>query len=201
MPESIESHIASQYRRVAWIVPIRGSPPWEGATGADIALSGTPRSRSSEDVDINILWTHESVRTFWEFLVRELRMSMQLGRISVSYHAAASTSTFQSHMKPQNRTSQPSVDRAVPGSVGASSNLGVSASSLPPRSLFIDYIKVYCDAHQAMRLRSVLDAWAFKPDKPALVIEGNRSQSRKIRVLKCARFVLMDENAAGMLVS
>ena len=52
-----------------------------------------------------------------------------------------------------------------------------------------------------MRLRSVLDAWAFKPDKAAPVIEENAKQNRKFRVLKCARFVLLDENAAGMLVS
>jgi hypothetical protein len=57
---------------------------------------------------------------------------------------------------------------------------------------FVDHIKVYHDAANSMQLRNLLDAWAF---------QSGEAGAHKVRLLKGARLVLLDERSKGMLVS
>lgn len=78
-------------------------------------------------------------------------------------------------------------------SAGATDEIEVeteSGPSLSPLSV-LDHIKVYHDAPSAMHVRNALDVWAY-------IVPG---QEHKIRVLKHARLVLVDERAKGVLIS
>ena len=60
----------------------------------------------------------------------------------------------------------------------------------------IDYIKVYLDAPRSFYVRSALDAWSYQlPSKSA---DG---RLQKIRVLKSARLLLLDDGFQPVLVS
>jgi len=70
---SIGALFSSIYSRVAWLIPVRGLPPWEGASRASIALSHVPGSLKgdrhlSAGSNSVIIWTYSSFRHFWTFL-------------------------------------------------------------------------------------------------------------------------------------
>jgi hypothetical protein len=69
------------------------------------------------------------------------------------------------------------------------------ASASRSRLANIDYVKVYCDAPQAMLVRQALGQWAYKEDSRA---EG---PMEGIRILEFAKLVLVDERGEGVLVS
>ncbi|KAI9513476.1 hypothetical protein F5148DRAFT_1155943, partial [Russula earlei] len=45
---SVEALLSSTYSRVAWLIPVRGSPPWEGVSGASVALDGQPSASGGD---------------------------------------------------------------------------------------------------------------------------------------------------------
>lgn len=63
----------------------------------------------------------------------------------------------------------------------------------------IDHIKIYHDTRFTMAIRNILDAWRFD------AVEGTTATGepniKKIRILKGARLVLLDERSKGVLVS
>jgi hypothetical protein len=66
-------------------------------------------------------------------------------------------------------------------------------TALPTPLDGMDYIKIYQDAQAAMLVRNALDLWGFAdPTTP--------EKTRKRRVLKGARLVLVDELDEGVLV-
>ena len=77
--------------------------------------------------------------------------------------------------------------------------------------LEVDHIKVYHDVTCALHIRNVLDAWGY----PNTTLDGsfeahgrdkntgkdNRPKTKKIRILKGAKLVLVDERSKGVLIS
>ncbi|KAH7883056.1 hypothetical protein F5I97DRAFT_1930647 [Phlebopus sp. FC_14] len=94
---SITQLLNSGFRRGAWLVPVRGSPPWDGATTALILdsgrnISGASSSSPSEHTgslsSCRITWTRKSLLSFWKFLV-SIQQAKKLGPMSLSFHAAS----------------------------------------------------------------------------------------------------------------
>ncbi|KAJ3487409.1 hypothetical protein NLI96_g3568 [Meripilus lineatus] len=192
------------YARFAWVIPIRGTPPWEDCTGAVIAcvsdsLSSLPTPPTSKDRDISgapyIVWTADSVRSLWDFLLK-VREVNSLGLLALSFHAAPIASRLPTAAGPRNQPPQV----ATPyGPTHNCDNTSVSS---------VDHIKIYHDSQYTIAVRNVLHAWAFKysekptrgrqgevPDRPEDV--GNLT--KKIRIFRGARLVLLDEIDEGIL--
>jgi len=71
----------------------------------------------------------------------------------------------------------------------------------------VDHIKVYHDVEYAMFLRNVWDAWGFSLQAEGVegVLDQDRrgesgTKMRKVRVLKGAKLVLVDERSTGVLL-
>jgi hypothetical protein len=64
----------------------------------------------------------------------------------------------------------------------------------------IDYVKVYCDAPRAMRVRRTLSQWEYKEDISGRA-EDPGECAEAIRILEFAKLVLVDERGEGILVS
>jgi hypothetical protein len=91
-----------------------------------------------------------------------------------------------------------SKNMGTPAVVGAraESSTPVHICRVPLTS--VDHFKVYHHAENAMYVRNVLDAWGF----PApLDGDGAMGKMRKIRLLKGAKLVLVDEKSNGVLIS
>ncbi|TFY82373.1 hypothetical protein EWM64_g1645 [Hericium alpestre] len=202
-PASLSTLLASSYARVAWVIPVRGAPPWDGASSASILdePDALPRSPAKEgtDEELDVLWTHRAVLQFWDFL-RQSMSAPLLGPVSLSFHAAPASSlpsTFSdSYLYPgQSELAQR----------GVSAPSGSEVPFVPRKRLLdTDHIKIYCDARRAMVLRNLLDSWAYVHEDG--VQEGADSKiatakKTKARVLKYAKLVLVDGKAAGVLVS
>ncbi|KAA1469450.1 hypothetical protein DENSPDRAFT_835077 [Dentipellis sp. KUC8613] len=210
-PNSLPAFLASPFVRLAWIVPVRGTPPWDGATPASITddEDTLPHGCDSNTIaDSNsILWTHASLLEFWMFLLRCLR-AVQLAPTSLSFHTAPSSSAGSSLVEPSSPYFVYGANRDISG-VQAPGTMSGEGSTVPPlvprkRLLDVDHIKVFCDAPRAMILRNLLDAWKYEiddPDDSSDAADGKARQKRKIRVLRCARLVLVDKKSAGVLLS
>ena len=214
---SIEALFSSTYARVAWLIPVRGLPPWDGVSGAYVTLGGhrairvsvpgpaegqsspTSISGSSGDSDSDIVWTHASLRQFWEFLrsCSETPGSVT-GPLSLSFWAA-----------PQSE--HPDSPRGTVSSANLPANIETKmtpSNSSPPvpisptlksRLAEIDYVKVYCDASRAMLVRQTLGQWAYKEDVSA---DGEDLRvAAAIRILEYAKLILVNERGEGVLVS
>ena len=63
----------------------------------------------------------------------------------------------------------------------------------------VDHIKVYHEVGYAMFIRNVLDAWGFGGENEG---EGTiKTKTKKTRVLKGAKLVLVDARSKGVLIS
>ena len=80
---TVEDIICDPFRRLAWVVPVRGRPPW-GATPA--AMLAGPSSQVTCD-DHTLAWTTDTLRDFWGFL-KDLKDAGNLGPLSVAFHCA-----------------------------------------------------------------------------------------------------------------
>lgn len=58
----------------------------------------------------------------------------------------------------------------------------------------VDYIKVYHDVPYSLSLRNILDAYRYEPVNGELLGRSG-ANDRKIRILKGARLVFMDERS------
>ncbi|THV05720.1 hypothetical protein K435DRAFT_76379 [Dendrothele bispora CBS 962.96] len=103
----------------------------------------------------------------------------------------------------------------------------IAASGSPPSLGAVDYIKIYHDASQSMGIRNALDSWAYcvllspdsdpetgasehtsgnpgtteKLDMTEVKEEKVRRNPPKLRPLRGARLVLVDEQSEGILIS
>jgi hypothetical protein len=126
------------------------------------------------------------VAKFWNFLL-ELRRIGTLGALGVSFHASKvlkSSSTIVSNI------TRPTASYPMAADTSADSN------DSRPTLLKVDYIKVYLDASRSFYVRSALDAWSYQ--LPPQSADGH---SQKIRVLKSARLLLLDDGFQPVLVS
>ncbi|KAF5325018.1 hypothetical protein D9619_009572 [Psilocybe cf. subviscida] len=120
--------------RVAWLVPVRGTLPWEGSTPAML-------DDATVSPDARISWTQEALTHFWDFIL-DLRQSATFGSLGVAFHPA------NARALPPPRLSSPGIALPDP------------RSALPS----VDFIKIYLDAGQRLYLRSVLDEWTLRVD-------------------------------------
>ncbi|KDN47586.1 hypothetical protein RSAG8_03376, partial [Rhizoctonia solani AG-8 WAC10335] len=67
--------------RAAWIIPVRGRPPWDGCSGALVSLRPI-RERKKK----LIVWTPASLRSFWTQMAG-FRDTKRVGSLSMSFEA------------------------------------------------------------------------------------------------------------------
>ena len=162
--------------RVAWLIPIRGTFPWENCTsGAFLDASCTIPVPSSPIID-QISWTQGSVLKFWDFLLR-LRQVGKLGPLGISFNCS-----LQSRISPT--TTNFTID-TMPFPQETYSNFNLS---------MVDYIKVNHDTPCRLYVRNALDAWSYE-------VRDADGFVKKIRLLKGARLVLVDARSRGIQIS
>lgn len=216
--EQIHVTLDDHFARCTWIVPIRGTPPWQDCSSAVILREGTCSSEETKgegvklDPDIppatmsEIIWTRAAVRAFWQFLL-ELRASKNVGPIALSFHAASANRAVTKTTAPANNTC------TITSTDSKSQKRGVA-----PTLLDMDHIKVYHDARCAVHLRNVFHAWSYRhfedgsgtgrntstatADDNAFtaVVEHHVTVKSKVRPLKNVKLALLDERSQAILV-
>lgn len=201
----------SVYNRAAWLIPVRGSLPWDGATCATILAP--PQVLQENDTPLpsgpaplrdgisRITWTHHSILHFWEFLIA-IQQAKNLGPISISFHSASSNSafTFGPAAESGNRPIQPA---QAEGSANLSDGFADQVRHVQLEAT--DFIKVYHDTKYSFYLRNILDAYSYTPE--ATPPERNPTSCEiaesmtKIRLLKLARLVIFDDQYRAVLLS
>lgn len=200
--ESAQAYIDDPFARLGWIIPIRGRLQFDGATSASMSACGSGDHSSPEqclpvapkptdDTDpttSELVWTRDALIAFWEFL-KGLREAGRIGPLSLSFRAVHPPTTPSmepySYVGSHKQTTGPS---GIPSSM--STVIPTSASTGPaavPLQL-VDHVKVYHDAWYTPTVRAILRAWSYQKD------------GQKIRLLKDARLVLVDERSRGLLI-
>ncbi|KZP09732.1 hypothetical protein FIBSPDRAFT_839181 [Athelia psychrophila] len=182
-----KEHLNTPYTRSAWIIPVRGKLPWYGSTPAVMldSLDDNPPSGPIPGSDEHVLWSHTALRCFWDFLL-SLQQLHVFGYLSISFHAASPSTDGSKEAE-----SSMSSGYSNRGQVSTDMN----TASVPYANLLgVDQIKLYHDSQHAMRIRNVLDAWAFQPPRKV-----DNTAADKIRMLKGARLALVDECSGGIL--
>jgi hypothetical protein len=204
---SVGALLSSTYSRVAWLIPVRGYPPWDGVSGASVALGYLPASGAGHPPNHDIVWTHGSLRQVWTFLrtfSETPGSSAATSPLSLSFHTAprwAPTGSQQGAMSPATLAYLPAnrETEITPSSRSDPSLSPIRIASIPTTRLTdIDYIKVYCDAPRAMSVRRALSQWAYEEcgyvERPRVSVEANR-------VLEFSKLVLLNERGEGILIS
>jgi hypothetical protein len=198
--------LPSQFSRTAWLIPVRGSFPWEGSTSAVVldASFSMPVPHNPKTGD-PIMWTHASLASFWSYLLH-LHNSRPVGAVGISFQPSNLTSSFLSSnpqsMSPINTPLMPGIgNQAGLESHIASEQTAIiipsSPSPIPPLS-DVDHIKVYHEASNAMHLRGALFAWLYPPISQE---QKDISRSQSVRILEGASLVLVDERSRGILIA
>ncbi|KAJ7481718.1 hypothetical protein FB451DRAFT_1030618 [Mycena latifolia] len=173
------------YSRRSWVIPVRGVLPWRHATSAVLLLDSTDPPEPPVLKTQEIVWTAPALSSFWSFLlyIRDIHA------LGLSFHVSQyfSSNSQPTYSEISGMGAQPLSLNSGAAPMVSSSHQGLGTVPLN----FLDHIKVYHDAANSMRIRNILDAWAFEPGKA----------QQKIRLLKGARFVLLDERSKGILVS
>jgi hypothetical protein len=193
----MQAYLSKRYGRCAWVVPVRGSLPWEGCS-AGVVVKGEEETEAREEVT----WTSQSLNSFWTFL-EALKDAGILGSIAISFHPAPiSWHSLQSASK-SDTDGRKGGSEPIPitdSGTGTGSDTQQDESIIYRAPLVaVDHIKVYHDVGYTMFVRNVLDAWSFK--EVASGNEGVTTVKRKVRVLKGKRLVLVDSRSKGVLVS
>ncbi|KAJ7216505.1 hypothetical protein GGX14DRAFT_604977, partial [Mycena pura] len=188
------------FARRSWVIPVRGTLPWQHATSAVVLLDPTDPNPPSHDDEL--AWTPPALSAFWSFLLK-VRAKKQLGPLGLSFNVSrshyssansnsqpAGTGTYTEYSVMGAQPVIPSLDSEPPSAVSSVRQLPLTVTTSVPL-LSVDHIKVYHDAINSMVIRNVLDAWRF---------ESGEMGSYKIRLLKGARLVLLDERSKGILV-
>jgi hypothetical protein len=203
---SIETLFSSIYSRVAWLIPVRGLPPWEDVSRGRVALSDISipllghdhLSTSTPDV----VWTYSSFRQFWTFLRSCSETSgSETGPLSLSFWAAPRSDPTGTQRGSESSASPAylTANRETEITPSDYSPLAPIAISVPKSRLTdIDYVKVYCDAPRAMLVRRTLGEWAYKEGEYG---EDQGNTVEAVRILELAKLVLVNERGEGVLIS
>ena len=132
---------------------------------------------SSVEDDL-VSWNRASLLKFWQFLL-DLQKSGSLGALGVSLHAAKLPKSYSDDRR-----------RAVITNPATPTDFLPQPMEYRRRCSTVDYFKIYHDASRTFYVRKAVDSWSyhFEPD------------GTKVRLLKGARFPLMDEISTAMLV-
>ena len=200
LPHTIESstaYINNPCARLAWVIPVRGGSPWDGATAASLLASGvgsdtpeTPEYPSAlhESSSHDIVWTRAALLAFWDFL-HSARATGNFGPVTLSFEALppplVQTSTEQGsyNIAGSHKLTTPSASLHPP----ANDPSGGSISS-HPLLRNTDHIKIFHDGRYTQAIRNILHFWSFRCDE------------RKISLLKGAKLALLDERSHGILL-
>ncbi|KAI9464004.1 hypothetical protein BJY52DRAFT_1184414 [Lactarius psammicola] len=196
---SIGDLLSSLYARVAWLIPVRGAPPWNGVSRASVVLGDYSAPGPGHLPASDVVWTHSALRQFWIFLCScSETLGSVTGPLSLSFHTTP-------------RSALTRLQQEITSPVTSSTHLANKETEMTPSDLEplmpivsaskpltdMDYVKVYCDAPRAMSVRRALAQWSYEGDgcaEDARTVEG-------IRFLEFAKFVLVNETGEGMLVS
>ncbi|KAG6334708.1 hypothetical protein ID866_4387 [Astraeus odoratus] len=200
---AVSELLESQYRRGAWLIPIRGQMPFEEASMAVIVQSPKAVGLDTDYphlVGHKIVWTPEILVDFWNFLLG-LQRSTKLGPISLSFHPAPSDMIFTASEPIEESTNNPyhqfhqhsSRWKVTIGSSPTPSD-GFAPYVYRARLEAVDYIKVYHDIPYSLSLRNVLDAYQYKLGDASTAC-SKMGDSGNFRVLKGARLAFMDERS------
>ncbi|KAG8700549.1 hypothetical protein FRC08_004634 [Ceratobasidium sp. 394] len=85
-----EGFVCEPWKRVAWIIPVRGRPPWEGCSSAAISSRPIVKARKKR----TILWTPAALRSLWTQL-DGFRESKRVGPLSLSFEPAQADQAFE----------------------------------------------------------------------------------------------------------
>ncbi|KAI0767255.1 hypothetical protein C8Q74DRAFT_1449429 [Fomes fomentarius] len=199
--ESAQAYIDDPFARLGWVIPIRGRLQFNGATSASMSACGSGDQSSTEqclpvapkppgDTDpvSELIWTPDALVAFWEFL-KGLREAGRIGPLSLSFHAVHSLTTPSmvpySYVGSHKQTTGPSgISSSMSTIIQPSASTGPAALPLQ----LVDHVKVYHDARYTQSVRAILRAWSYQMD------------GQKIRLLKDARLVLVDERSRGLLI-
>lgn len=137
------------------------------------------------------MWTTDALKQFWDVL-KSLREAGHLGALSLSFYTIPSATTVGSMEQHSYVGShQQTIPSRNSSPVTLADHPTSSATELgPPRSPLraVDHFKIYHDAPYTKVVRSALHGWSY------------RNGDQKIRLLKGAKLVLVDERSKGLLI-
>lgn len=204
--KSIPDILGDQYTRHSWVIPVRGTPPWIHCTGAIVIpddsfrkVLPSPASLSAPGYPSQVTWTKDSLQSFWNFLLC-VRTAFSVGPLALSFHCAFEASPSTSTIEPQRILPDSQIDTPM-SEAGRSCGTSI---------LDVDHIKVYHDSPNTIGLRNVLNAWSFEYTEQPIELLPHAEQikttdggagglRKKIRVLRGARLVLLDERGRGLM--
>ncbi|KAI0699225.1 hypothetical protein BC835DRAFT_582261 [Cytidiella melzeri] len=200
--ETLPTYFQDPYSRCAWIIPVRGAPPFPGCTPAsvldytrhsepssldlyDVLLPSGPTSKVvHQDSPGTITWTADAIRSLWKFLC-SVRDAGHIGAVALSFQCA----NFFSASLDQ------SLGQVFAQSQGRDMDSGGKSGSTAKGLRGLDYIKVYVDAPHAPGMRDVLHAWHYECLLPTQL----GGDVARLRLLRGARLLLVDESNRGVL--
>ncbi|KAI9567721.1 hypothetical protein HD554DRAFT_2023231 [Boletus coccyginus] len=195
-----------KFRRAAWLIPVRGSLPWDGASMAvileetqGISRSPSPCLHVPSTQPRAIMWTPDSLQHLWAFL-GSIQQAKHLGPLSLSFHAAPTEalSTGDSISEPVWESNHPYYHQHSSNHTAGSSD--TFATDVCRAHLeVIDYIQIFHDVPYSLSLRNVLDAYRYEPANGE-VPGRSGANDRKIRILKGAHLVFMDERSKAVFL-
>ncbi|KAH0831265.1 hypothetical protein J3R83DRAFT_13899 [Lanmaoa asiatica] len=205
---AVNQLLSCRFRRVAWLIPVRGSLPWDGASTA-VILEGTQVASRSPSPCLHlpaaqpcaITWTSDSLQHLWTFL-GSIQQARHLGPLSLSFHAAPADafSTRDIMSEPVWESNHPYYLQHSPKHITGSSD-DFATDICRTHLECIDYIKVYHDVPYSLSLRNILDAYQYEPVNGE-VPGRSGANDRKIRILKGAHLVFVDERSkAAFLIA
>ncbi|KAF8128583.1 hypothetical protein EV363DRAFT_1170162 [Boletus edulis] len=198
---AVDQLLNGRYRRAAWLIPVRGSLPWDGASTA-VILEGTQvASRSPSPSPClhapaaqprAITWTPDSLQHLWSFL-GSIQQAKHLGPLSLSFHVAPvdAFSTRDSISEPVWESNHPYYHHLSSRHTAGSPD-DFATDICRAHLEGVDYIKVFHDIPCSLSLRNILDAYRYEPVNGE-VPGRSGANDNKIRILKGAHLVLMDE--------
>ncbi|KAG8216136.1 hypothetical protein J3R82DRAFT_8139 [Butyriboletus roseoflavus] len=200
---AVNQLLSCKFRRAAWVIPVRGSLPWDGASTA-VVLEGTQVASRSPSPFLPapaaqlcaIMWTPDSLHHLWTFL-GSIQQAKRLGPLSLSFHAAPADAfrTRDTMSEPVWESNHPYYfQQSSKHTTGSPDDFATDNNDCRAHLEGIDYIKVYHDIPYSLSLRNILDAYRYEP-VDGQVPGQSGANDRKIRILKGAHLVCMDERS------
>ena len=197
--ETCAARIRQKVLRFAWIIPIRGISPWEGASPASILADDGASSNTGPDLPSpsnkdgfpDIIWTRAAVSAFWDFL-QTVRATGNHGAIGLSFHAARPIgphSTTDDTLDTWARVGSHKLTTQTGSTSDTSAEQDVETyAGRRPKLDETDHFVVFHDVAYSWAIQTLLRLWSYR--------EGEA----KIRLLKGARLALLDNIGRGMLI-
>lgn len=196
---AVDQLLSCRFGRGAWLIPVRGSLPCDGASTAVVLEDTQAASRSPSPCPVMsaaeprvIAWTPDALQHFWDFLGK-IQQAKHLGPVSFSFRAADADafSTGDTVSEPLCESNRPYYPQYSSQHTTVSLD-DFAADTHKAQLESVHYIKVYHDTPYSLSLRNVLDAYRYEQVDGQLPSRSG-ANDRKIRILKGARLVFMDE--------